>query len=324
MEENKDAEMPDSAPAGEQPALPPTWRPAEPRVSIVLVAQFGFCLAGTLLGALVFQVVAMSAGWDTGLFSGGGMADATPAQLWQMRLLLFLSHMGTFVLAGWAAVRLFYPPGPEYLGARRAPDAATLGLAVALMLVALPLVLFLYNVNQMIPLPESLRLMEADTEEALKALLRMDSVGVLLANLVLLALLPAVGEELVFRGVLQRQLMRRIARPWVAILLSAAIFSFIHFQFEGFLPRWLLGILLGWLYWRTGNFWAPVAAHFANNALQVVAQYLYGKKLSTVDLEQDVHVPWFAAAFSALLVFAVMRQLEVTQSRKDGEEISSG
>lgn len=324
MEENKDSgmpELPEDSRVGEpSPSLP--WQPAGPRVSMVLLAQFGFCLGGMLLGALLFQVVAMAAGWDAGAFSGGGMADVTPAQLWQMRLLLFLSHLATFVLAGWATVRLFYPAGRpglpawrDYLGARRAPDGATLGWAVLLMLASLPLVLFLYNINKMIPLPEAFRMMENETEEALKALLRMNSAGELFANLLLLALLPAVGEELVFRGVLQRQLMRRMNDPWAAILLAAAIFSFIHFQFEGFLPRWVLGILLGWLYWRTGNFWVPVAAHFANNALQVVAQYLYGQKLSTVDLEKDVNVPWFAAAISVGLVFVIMRQINSPRLR---------
>lgn len=153
-------------------------------------------------------------------------------------------------------------------------------------------------------------MLENDSTEALKALLRMETPLELLANLTLLAVLPALGEELVFRGILQRQLMRRIANPWVVILLSGAIFSFIHFQFEGFLPRWLLGVLLGWLYWRTGNFWVPVLAHFANNALQVVGQYLYGQKLTTVDLEQDVQIPWLAALMSAALVVVVARLLD--------------
>jgi membrane protease YdiL (CAAX protease family) len=153
----------------------------------------------------------------------------------------------------------------------------------------------------------------------LKALLRMDNLGELLANLTVIALLPAIGEEIVFRGVVQQQLMRRIANPWVALAVSSAIFSFFHFQFEGFLPRLILGFLLGWLYWKTQNFWVPVLAHFFNNGLQVVGQYLYGKEVSTIDFEQDIQVPWFAAAISAFLVWTTMRWIGQTMDRKRDE-----
>jgi membrane protease YdiL (CAAX protease family) len=176
-----------------------------------------------------------------------------------------------------------------------------------LMLVSIPLVLYTYSINKMLPIPESWHLMEAQTDEALKGLLQMNNPLELLGNLVIIALLPAIGEELVFRGVLQQQLLRRMKNPWVALLVSACVFSFIHFQFEGFLPRAMLGFILGWLYWKTQNFWVPVAAHFFNNGLQVFGQYLYGQKVSTIDFEQDIEVPWFAALISAFMVFVVAR-----------------
>ena len=69
----------------------------------------------------------------------------------------------------------------------------------------------------------------------------------------------------------------------------------------------LLGFLLGWLYWRTRNFWVPVAGHFFNNGLQVLGQYLYGKEMSSIDLEKDVQVPWEFAGISVFMTWAVMR-----------------
>jgi len=175
------------------------------------------------------------------------------------------------------------------------------------MAVSLPLVLYALNINQQLPLPEIFKMAGAQAEEALKGLLKMDNLAELFANIVLVALLPALGEELVFRGVVQQQLMRRIANPWVAILVSSIVFSAAHFQFDGFLPRMMLGFLLGWLYWRTRNFWVPVAGHFFNNGIQVVGQYLYSRELSTVDLEKEIQVPWEFAAISAFMVWAVMR-----------------
>jgi membrane protease YdiL (CAAX protease family) len=171
----------------------------------------------------------------------------------------------------------------------------------------MPLVLYSLTLNQQFPLPEMFKVAGEQAEEALKGLLHMENWSELLVNMVLIALLPALGEELVFRGVVQQQLMRRIANPWVAMLISAAIFSAAHFQFDGFLPRMLLGFLLGWLYWRTRNFWVPVAGHFFNNGLQVLGQYLYGKEMSSIDLEKDVQVPWEFAGISVFMTWAVMR-----------------
>ena len=261
---------------------------------------------------MVFQGIAQLAGWDSAAMSGMLAPDAPPAERWQLRLLLGISHLSTFILAGWVTVRLFYPPlgaSVTYLRADRWPGVKTLLSGILLILVSIPLVLFLYQVNKALPLPESFQLMEDQTNDAIKGLLQMDSLLELLANLTLIALLPAIGEELVFRGVVQQQLLRRISQPWVALVLTAIIFSFIHFQFEGFLPRLLLGLLLGWLYWRTGNFWVPVIAHFANNGAQVLGQYLYHRDISTIDLEQDVEVPWYAAAISILLIWWLMREI---------------
>lgn len=290
----------------------PVNPPSGPRVSLVLMVLLGFSLLFTVAGGMLFQMIAMLAGWDESAMSGILAPDAAPAERWQVRLLLAISHLSTFILAGWVTVQLFYPPARRavvYLGAERWPGFKTVLTGVLLILVSIPLVLFLYQINKALPLPESFHLMEDQTNDAIKGLLQMDNVLELLANLTLIALLPAVGEELVFRGIVQQQFMRRIPEPYVALLLTAIIFSFIHFQFEGFLPRMLLGFLLGWLYWHTGNFWVPVTAHFANNAAQVIGQYLYRQDLSTVDLEQDVEVPWYAAAISILLIWGLMRKL---------------
>jgi len=285
---------------------------SEPRFSLVLIVMLGFSLLFSMGGAMLFQLITLLAGWDGSAMSGILAPDAPPAERWQMRLLLGISHLATFILAGWATVRLFYPPdraAMAYLRADRRPEIKTVLAGVFLILVSMPLVLFVYQINKALPLPESFRLLEDQTNDAIKGLLQMENPLELIANLTLIALLPAIGEELVFRGVVQQQLLRRIHQPWIALVLTAVIFSFIHFQFEGFLPRMLLGLLLGWLYWRTGNFWVPVAAHFANNGAQVLGQFLYNHDLSSIDMEEDVDIPWYAAAISVLLIWWIMRTI---------------
>lgn len=299
-----------------QPEQPHAPRLPAPRVRMVLLTQFVLFLACVS----IYQMIAFSAGWDG---AAPITADATPDERWQTRIQLGLGHLFGFGLSGFLTVWLFYrritgagPDWRDYLGIRQLPGLSLAGLTVLLMAVSLPLVLFALNINQLIPLPELLRLAEDQTAEAIKGLLNMEHAGELIANLVIIALLPAIGEELVFRGVVQQQLMRRIANPWVALFISAAVFSFVHFQFEGFLPRLLLGLLLGWLYWRTQNFWVPALAHFFNNALQVVGQYLYGQEVSAVDLEEDIQVPWFAAVISLFMIWVAMRLIGQTLEGK--------
>ena len=289
-------------------------RPDGPSVRLVLAMQVIFSVLLAVLAQMVFTAIAHVGGWETDYLQGAFDAAAMPDQRWQMRLMLALNHLGTFVLAGALTVATVYGSRglgrqhwPDYLGTRRSPSVLLVGLSVLLLLVSMPVVLWLLEISKALPLPEVFRLLEDDTEEMLKGLLQMDGTGELAANLVLIALLPAIGEELVFRGVVQRQFMRWLGNAWGAIALAAAVFSAIHLQFEGFLSRWLLGMVLGWLYWRTGNFWVPVVAHFFNNAFQVLGQYAYRRQMSTIDLEQDVHIPWQAALFSALLMWAVVR-----------------
>ncbi len=282
-----------------------------PKVRTVLLAQFGLFVLGAGIGGLAYQGLCLALGWDPHLTLS---ADAPASARWQVRVQLGLGHLFAFVGSGWLTVWLFYrsltgilPDWPDYLKSRNAPPLKITGLAVLLMAVSVPLVLYSLNINQMVELPEFLRTMEDQTAEIIKGLLQMEHFGEFLANLTIIAVLPALGEELVFRGVVQQQLMRRMANPWAAIMVSAFIFSVAHFQFEGLLPRLLLGVILGWLYWHTRNFWVPVIAHFFNNGIQVVGQYLYGNKVSAVDLEKDIEVPWEYAIVSAFMVWAVVR-----------------
>ncbi|MFN0037099.1 MAG: lysostaphin resistance A-like protein [Saprospiraceae bacterium] len=311
MQENDRPDRQDFPPVA--PRLP------EPQVRMVLLAQLGLLIFCSGIGVLLYFFVCAIAGWDASLAL---QADSPLAERWQVRVQLGLVHFFCFVVSGGLTVWIFYrgitqarTSWPDYLQSRHWPHWTQLSLGILLMAVSLPLVLYSLNLNQQIPLPEVFKTAEAQAAEALKGLLQMDNLAELLANLFLIALLPAVGEELVFRGVVQQQLMRRIANPWVAILVSAVVFSAAHFQFEGFLPRVLLGFLLGWLYWRTRNFWVPVACHFFNNGIQVVGQYLYGKEVSAIDLEKDVQVPWEFAVISAFMVWAVMLLIGQTQTR---------
>jgi hypothetical protein len=295
-----------------EPLVP--WQIPAPKVRVILLALMSGCIFFALGSSFLSQLIVQVGGWNENLLSGIIDADAPAPERWQMRLLLGIQHFFSFAVAGFLVVWMMYrgitrsrPGWPDYLLSREMPGWRNALLGMLLLLVSVPLVLYLFQINKMIPMPEIFTEMEEKANKAIKVLLRMDNFGEFTGNMLLIALLPAVGEELVFRGVVQQQLMRRISNPWWALALSAAIFSFFHFQFEGFLSRVLLGFLLGWLYWETRNFWVPVIAHFFNNGVQVVAQYASNDKNSVVDLEQDVQVPWFVALLSLFMVLVTMR-----------------
>ena len=171
-------------------------------------------------------------------------------------------------------------------------------LAVGIMLCAVPGINLLADLNSRITLPESLDFIEQilkQQEEAAAALterfLQADNVGVLLINIGLMALLPAIAEEISFRGTLQQILSdsdsdlsaegglssvsRR--RSIIAVWTTAIVFSAIHMQFYGFVPRMLMGAMFGYIFVWTGTLWVPILMHFTNNGLAVMAYYLIGE-----------------------------------------------
>lgn len=134
---------------------------------------------------------------------------------------------------------------------------------------------------------------------------RFDSFGSMILGMVVIALLPAIGEEIVFRGMIQRDMFRATNNIHVAIWTSAIIFSAFHLQFFGFVPRMLLGALFGYFYYWSDSLLIPILAHFVNNGLIVLSLYLYQSGVIDVDMESEVAAPW-SAVFSAAVVMTLL------------------
>ncbi len=132
---------------------------------------------------------------------------------------------------------------------------------------------------------------ESQATNLTKVMTTFSSPADLIIGLLVIAVLPAIGEEVVFRGLFQNELMRASGNIHVAIWLSALIFSTIHFQFYGFIPRLLLGALFGYLYFWSGNLLIPIVAHFFNNAFGVVMIYLYQSKITDLNVEDNTAAP---------------------------------
>ena len=154
---------------------------------------------------------------------------------------------------------------------------AQLLLAICSMLFCLPIINFLALWNEGLHLPEFMaqienwmRLSEAKSATIMEYFVAMDSYTDLVINLVVIALIPAIGEEFLFRGVIQRGLIKWKKNPHFGIWISAFLFSALHMQFLGFIPRFLIGGFFGYLFLWSGSIWLPVITHFLNNALAVL------------------------------------------------------
>ncbi|OQP50698.1 hypothetical protein A4H97_02345 [Niastella yeongjuensis] len=210
-----------------------------------------------------------------------------------------------------------------FLGLRKAGNANMYILAILGMLMAMPFVLWLGQLNELIPLPEYLTKMEGETTKQVTAILKVRSVWDIVVNVFIIALLPAVGEELFFRGALQRVVIHLTRNPWVGIILTAVLFSALHLQFSGFLPRMFLGIVLGAFYWFSGSIYTSMIAHFANNAVQVIAA-----SYAPEYINKNPQTPVLAAVASGIVVWAILwyfqKQSTVTYSKVyETEELTS-
>ena len=162
-------------------------------------------------------------------------------------------------------------------------------VALLLMPCAIPAVNLTKWLNDMMTLPDcmvgieqAMMQMEQQVEALTTAFLDVADAQGLMLNLLVLALVPAIAEELFFRGALQRLLTDAI-NAHLAIWTAAFVFSAIHFQFYGFVPRLLLGAALGYLYWHSGSLWSSVVAHFVNNAMTVILAFAAARTTLPID-----------------------------------------
>lgn len=125
-------------------------------------------------------------------------------------------------------------------------------------------------------------------------------------GLIVIAILPGIGEELVFRGLIQNELYRSSKNIHAAIWASAILFSAIHMQFFGFIPRMLLGAVFGYLYYWSGNLFVPMIAHFFHNGFTLTMIYLYNLKVVNVNIDSEESAPIPLVATCAIFTFALL------------------
>jgi len=263
------------------------------------------------------------------LAKGVGLNDiknldfTNPRILETLKWIQGLSSITIFLVPGLVFAFIAFRRDPLFfLGLREPEKLNYFILAILIMGFSVPFASWLGEINQHIPLAKWMVDMEKDANKQIDAFLKVRAKMDIAVNLFIIAFLPAVCEEVCFRGGLQRILIHLFKSPWAGILLTAILFSAFHMQFAGFLPRMFLGILLGLLYWYSGSLWVSMLAHFFINGLQVIA-VLYFPRL----VDDNPSVPWFLVILSAALaygVFLIIRnQSKISYARVyDFEEVN--
>jgi membrane protease YdiL (CAAX protease family) len=202
------------------------------------------------------------------------------------------------------------------------PQWAWFGAGVLWLIVALPLVQVVYWLNQQLPLPSEMLQMEESAQTLIAGFLTMETFAELLLSLLAMAVLPAIGEEFVFRGIIQQNLERMFKSPHLAVWIGAIIFSAFHLQFQGFMPRMLLGALLGYLFLWSRSLWVPILAHGVYNGAQVLAAYALDLDLFKEQDHQMERSDWALSAISFIFVFWLGFQLQQRSKQRafDGSE----
>lgn len=235
-----------------------------------------------------------------------------------LRTMLFCSNAFMFFIPGiFFSIFLYRKEWLRSVKAHKLPSISSIVISLVLILISVGMVAYSFQLNSMIPLPEWMIESEKESQDLIVAALTMDNIGELLVNLLVIALIPAIGEEWIFRGILQDRLLRIVKNEHLAVWTVAILFSAIHMQFQGFIPRMLLGAILGYMFIWSGSLWLPIIAHFFNNGFQVVSYFIQQQTtdMKDIDIDQMPDVAGWQGLLSLIGVVGLMLVLRFIHNK---------
>lgn len=230
------------------------------------------------------------------------------------KVIQILSSIGTFLLPAIFLALTEKQQVTKFYGFKT-PKLLLIVIVFVIMIASMPVMEWSAVWNQKMILPGFLKGIENWMKEKEDAAMKMTIALItvrnnwdFVVNLIMIAVLPAIGEELMFRGGLQRSINRIYGNPHAAIWISAIIFSAIHVQFYGFIPRMLLGAGFGYLYYFSGSIWYAMLAHFINNGYAVCAAFYMQKHNLPLDkADEPIGFHWYGYLISAIITIALFK-----------------
>lgn len=296
---------------------------------IEVLILIGLLIAGLIVGSAVTIPIWM-------IMTGKGIFNMAkdmlnPAYVDAVKTMQIVSTIIMFFIPAYVTARIVTKKPFAHLGLKGGIKINRAVLAVLIMLAALPLVGALAELNKAIPLTASLKKffdnMESQYAEQVKLMATFKTPTDYIIAIFIIALMPAIVEEVFFRGALQSSITRSIKVPWLAIIITSIIFSVVHFSWYGFIPRVALGMVLGYIFYYTGNLWYSIIGHFFNNALMVTILYYQYMKEKKIDMEAGETAPWWAGVISAWVLvglFIVLKKFSATKVYADSLANNNG
>ncbi|MDI3318802.1 CPBP family intramembrane glutamic endopeptidase [Pinibacter soli] len=233
------------------------------------------------------------------------MNPVGPAAVAASKVNLAISSIFVFGLSGFLFSYMSDHHPFKYLGFRKPAPQIFMSIAVIVLLASLPALSWFAIINKQIHLPSGLHQtfekFDELNREMMKKMLVMPSVKDLFMNVIIFGIIPAMMEEIFFRGALQRIFIKLFKSPVIGIIVTAFIFSAAHMEFSGFLVRFVLGALLGALYWYSGSLWPGILMHFLNNAMQIIVLYYYPSTMV-----EDTHFSVWLVLTSCVAIVLVL------------------
>jgi len=193
-------------------------------------------------------------------------------------------------------------------------------LSILLIFAMMPLVSILIELNYKVVFPAWLSDVEMyfrESEEKARrltgVLLSFGGINDLIIAIFILAIVPGVAEEIFFRGMVQTQLQHVFKNPNYAVFITAFLFSFFHFQFYSFIPKMILGILLGYIFMWSKNIWYSSAVHVTNNLIVVIGTYFFGFQINFEHRSVIFILLLIASIVTAALIILYLKNFFYTQ-----------
>ena len=217
---------------------------------------------------------------------------------WGLLSMLTVQDVLAFIVPAIAAMAIFYRKPLHAMCLDRAPGWKAIAIVVAFYILSLPAMNWIVSFNESMSLPASMsgieqlmRSLEDEAAETTKTLLDIHSIWELVPCVLVVGLMAGLSEEILFRGAMLRTMQDSRLGPHAVVWIVAIVFSAIHMQFYGFIPRMLLGVWLGYLLVWTRSLWVPIIAHTLNNSTVVVMSYLANKGVVAEDFGDHLGLP---------------------------------
>jgi membrane protease YdiL (CAAX protease family) len=305
-------------------------RESKPSTQLLFTALIIF------ISGLAVMILSIVLGW---LIYGINLSEmqnlmqdvSNPKNISVLKFFQTFQSIGVFIIPPFIIAWFFYENPAEFLKFDKRPDLKSVLFVIAIIYFANPFINFLTEINSKLSLPGWMSTIETwmqnsehQADQITKAFLATTSLSDLLMNITMIGILPALGEELLFRGIIQQLFKKKFGNAHAAIWISAAIFSALHMQFFGFLPRLVLGAMFGYMLEWSGTLWLPILAHFVNNTTAVIAYYLSKRGMIGIDIDKtgtSSDGSSYLVIVSIILLFVLFRALYSRREKNIAAEI---